>query len=512
MRTYHFQSWLLFSDDQARDAYLSGQAATGATSWPLLGPNMNNTGVSVETYYHLGPIYYYFQIISVKIFGNNPASMAYPDLFFSILSLPLFYVFSKTFFSRKISLSLVLLYALSSYFISYSRFAWNTNLIPFFVLLFLFSVHKFLDYNEKTQWLWVVCLGVAWGVGFQLHALTMVLFSLTALYLFLFSMKKNYHVWTKWLIVAAIFLVMNIGQIASEVKTNFANTKILLNYSFMSNSGNVSKPTLLGNDTDCHLEANLFFLTSYSYSDSSKCTYDFSKAKYNFQTKSFSKNLKDKNYWLMLLASLLFSVVGYAFLIYYSFAEKDQSKKYFLRLVGMYAAAFYLILLPLSAGQYKDFRYLAAVFFVPFFFLGFMFKFVSERFHRCIFLMAAIFLLLIYSNVSVISAKASELANGNAACSNSPTLGEIEPVADYIAAASNGQKNIYIGGDNMLSADIRPVMYLLGQRGVYNIESFTDEVPNSPDGTVFSLSCNPKKNNLDSYQRIGNIYVLRAIN
>jgi 4-amino-4-deoxy-L-arabinose transferase-like glycosyltransferase len=126
-----------------------------------------NSNHSEEDSFHLGPIYYYFQIISAKIFGSSPDKLAYPDLFFAILSIPLFYLFSRISFSKNISLGLTGLYAVSAYFIEYSRFAWNTNLIPFFVLLLLVSLYKFLEKNEKTGWIWVLSLGVLFWPAFQ---------------------------------------------------------------------------------------------------------------------------------------------------------------------------------------------------------------------------------------------------------------------------------------------------------------------------------------------------------
>jgi 4-amino-4-deoxy-L-arabinose transferase-like glycosyltransferase len=170
LRTYHFHDWLLFGDDQARDAYVTNDVITGKSALPLAGPFMSysgNSNHSEEDSFHLGPIYYYFQIISAKIFGSSPDKLAYPDLFFAILSIPLFYLFSRISFSKNISLGLTGLYAVSAYFIEYSRFAWNTNLIPFFVLLLLVSLYKFLEKNEKTGWIWVLSLGVLFWPAFQ---------------------------------------------------------------------------------------------------------------------------------------------------------------------------------------------------------------------------------------------------------------------------------------------------------------------------------------------------------
>jgi len=38
LRTYNFHDWLKFSNDQARDAFISSQAADKETAWPLSVP------------------------------------------------------------------------------------------------------------------------------------------------------------------------------------------------------------------------------------------------------------------------------------------------------------------------------------------------------------------------------------------------------------------------------------------------------------------------------------------
>ena len=93
LRTYRFHDWLHFGNDQARDAALVENVVKNNASWPQLGSSMGNTG------FLLGPFYYYFQIISVKLFGIGPDKLAYPDLLFNLLSIPLLYFFLKRYFN-----------------------------------------------------------------------------------------------------------------------------------------------------------------------------------------------------------------------------------------------------------------------------------------------------------------------------------------------------------------------------------------------------------------------------
>ncbi|MDR3558972.1 MAG: hypothetical protein P4L62_01415 [Candidatus Pacebacteria bacterium] len=94
LRAYNFHAWLDFENDQVRDANLVRSVLQGKALWPLLGPDMTGSGRSHNSgLFYVGPAYYYFEIISAKIFGASPAAEAYPNLLFAILSIPLFYLF-----------------------------------------------------------------------------------------------------------------------------------------------------------------------------------------------------------------------------------------------------------------------------------------------------------------------------------------------------------------------------------------------------------------------------------
>ena len=156
----------------------------------------------------------------------------------------------------------------------------------------------------------------------------MILFSITAFFVFLFSMKKNYKAWKKWAVVFLIFGFLNTAQIYSEIKTNFSNTKVLLYFSSHDNNNEnneqVGKLTLIKNDIDCYIEANAYFLSSYG---NSNCTYNFlnSTAYSQINTKNFSKFSKDFIDIFAMLAAIVFFGIGYLLLIAYGKNEKEKS-------------------------------------------------------------------------------------------------------------------------------------------------------------------------------------------
>ena len=85
-RTYQFHDWLRFSPDEARDATYISDAITGKAPLPALGPQAGNTQ------FYLGPLYYQAEYVSALVFGNAPDKIAYFDLIFSILSIPMLFL------------------------------------------------------------------------------------------------------------------------------------------------------------------------------------------------------------------------------------------------------------------------------------------------------------------------------------------------------------------------------------------------------------------------------------
>src|SRR4030042_1926401 len=139
--------------------------------------------------------FYYFQYLSGKIFNSTrPDVFAYPDLFFSIAVLPLLFIFLRLYFSRRISIFVVAMYAFSFLVIEYSRFAWNPNSLPFFVILSFYGLLKFLkEVNEKKKRWWIALWAVGIFIGSQLHFLGFFVLLGVSGIMFL----VHYRVWEK---------------------------------------------------------------------------------------------------------------------------------------------------------------------------------------------------------------------------------------------------------------------------------------------------------------------------
>lgn len=226
LRVYNFHDWLFFKMDQARDAFLIEKAFyEGAGGLPLLGPKAGGTDLN------LGPAFYYFQYLAATIFQNlNPATLAYPDLLFGILSIPLFFFFLKKYFSRNWSMVLASLYAVCFLGIQYSRFSWNPNSLVFFNLLFFFSLLNIFDDSVRYKLRWVAIAGFSFAVSTQLHFLSFLTLPVITAIFIIFNLKdaRNIISWKYILVFAAIVALIYLPVVLNEIVSKGENTNEFL--------------------------------------------------------------------------------------------------------------------------------------------------------------------------------------------------------------------------------------------------------------------------------------------
>ncbi len=467
LRVYHFHDWLNFEQDQSRDAVLTDNVISGKIAWPLLGPSMRKSNSTGGELFHLGPIYYYFQIISAKIFGNYPDKLAYPDLLFGILTILLLYYFFKKYFSANLSLTLIGLYTISYYAIEYSRFAWNPNSIPFFVTLFLLSLYEFLINKEKTDWIWAVFLGMAIGIGIQLHIILLLLFPATAFFVFAYLLGKNRKIIGRFFLVLTIIFIFNLSQLISEYRNNFVNTKIFL-------SPSSQKMNLLEGfekDLDYHVEANPYILSSLN---DDTCNFSYIRLLSGDNNKQFRRSLHDFSFVIELFFGLPFSLFGYVTLIYFLKKERDEKKRYFLGLISLYMLFSFLIMLAVIRTGMNEYRYFIHCFFVPFLFLGFLTQKLVKK--HAIFTVS-VFIFLTITNLSSIEREYQMLSAENKNSENLVVLGETEKMANYLAAGADKNGKIYlVGNTRYVSNFFGPLSYLLKKQGLVIINSGSEGV------------------------------------
>lgn len=454
-RAYHFREWLHFGSDQSRDALIIENAATGVTNWPLLGAEASNTR------FQLGPMHYYFQIISDKLFGTDFQVPAYPDLLFSILAIPLLFIFLKRYFTEGVSLALTGLFSVSYYVIEYSRFAWNPNPIPFFVLLFFLLLLEFFKAKEQTGWGMVLALGALIGISVQLHTILLFLFPLMTIALFCFFVWKRWKLGFKWIAIPVVVIILNSSMIVSDIRTGGVNVQFFLNaFVDRSSSGSSRLMGNIGLNALCHAQANGHILSSLG--ERGVCNY-YSVLSH---PKKFIGTPARVLATVGIVGSLLFSIVGYGALMYLARKEDDEMKRYFLWLVLLYIALSFGVML--SAIRGAPLRYFIHEEIIPFILLGAIMKLLLEKYSRAvswsIISVAGVF--FVTTNLFSVVGEAKELSQGMRGNSGFAVLEQEERMVEYMKAHSVSPKRAFLFGSTKYGPTYRkPLQYIASKQG-----------------------------------------------
>jgi len=174
-----------FTYDQARDALYIKRILDGKLR--LIGTQSSIPGL------YTAPFYYYLMAPFLLIFSLNPIGIDLGIAFFGLLTVGLFYWLLKKETGR-IFLPFIFsfLFAFSPQVVEQSRFGWNPNLLPFFTLLFIWSLREvFLKEKEKFLVLTAFSLGMAINCHYSALALLFAFLVLIFLFRPRFGDKKN---------------------------------------------------------------------------------------------------------------------------------------------------------------------------------------------------------------------------------------------------------------------------------------------------------------------------------
>jgi hypothetical protein len=376
LRAYHFRELLFFEVDQARDWRIVEIACQyGIGELPLLGPGMNASS------FRIGPIYHYIQYVAALIFGNTPEGLAYPDLLFSISAIPLFYFFSKEYFSRRISAILSLFLAISLFAIEYGRFAMNSNSLPFFTLLALYPLLRLSRENNRLRrWAWIATSAFSLGIIMQLHALTMVAMPLLIL-LYLFITKTRL-IWKEWLVAVSIIIILSLPMVISEYMSNFQDFRAIATgvSTREDNQQNFSFNKRLIKNSQEIIRNYTLILTSKNIIPSLDEQFmnegGLDMIKRNFKDPEGRKGL------LYSFLSFIFFLIPALWLAndFFHLEKNDFSKRNFLILLFLWQMIYLLLFLNFLYIQHT--RYYLTVIFIPFILLGAYLKRTGRKWHN----------------------------------------------------------------------------------------------------------------------------------
>ena len=238
LRTCHVGDWLHYELDQARDFRIVAAAIEyGPGELPLQGPKAagnvviaDATGALTDkTTLRLGPLFYYIEYVSVLLFGATPLGSVVLIVILSIATVPLVYVFLRRFFYAPLALGLSALVASSLFFVTYSRFGWNPNLIPFFMTFFAYSLLRVTDLRDAHRGWWLIVAAGALAFVGQMHFLAFIAAPVIGVAYLLWSWRaisgKHRLPWRFWFVAVALFALLQVPLALNDWRTGGENTK-----------------------------------------------------------------------------------------------------------------------------------------------------------------------------------------------------------------------------------------------------------------------------------------------
>lgn len=218
VRLYRLPEYMLFLGDQGRDALVVKRMIVDG-KWTLLGPTASVGG------FYTGPIYYYFMLPFLFIFNLNPAGPAFMSALFGIGAIILIYIFCNRIFGWRVGIIAAFLMTISSKMIDISRFSWNPNPIPFFVLAMILSIY---NAAKTSKYIWTAISGICLGVLVQLHYTDISLIPVMGILLIILFPKKK--IIPQILVFALGVFIGILPFFAFEVRHGFPNTKSVIEF------------------------------------------------------------------------------------------------------------------------------------------------------------------------------------------------------------------------------------------------------------------------------------------
>lgn len=163
-----------------------------------------------------GVIYLFMPLV---LPGTNPVWGAVLVALFTTLAAVLTYLFTRRYYGRLAGVIAALLYATAAKPLNYARFIWQPNLMPPFVVLFIFAL--FLGVVERRKG-WFLPALVLFGILYQMHPTTLLLAAPFAVAVLL--APKTFR-WRDLNIALLILLVLFSPYLLWEISTQFADIR-----------------------------------------------------------------------------------------------------------------------------------------------------------------------------------------------------------------------------------------------------------------------------------------------
>lgn len=209
---------LHFGTDEANQSQIIKEIIT-KHSFPSVGP-----GGSIGPNIYHGAIYYYLYLIPGVVTWFNPLGFAVFTACLTLLSIYLLYRALLPHYGNMVALSAMVIYAFSFTLMTYGRWEWNPNTIPFFTVLSIIGLSKFL----RGKQYFLVLFAFAIGMLTQLH-ITGYLF-IPVLISMIVVLHKHIKDWKLYLWALCGFSIPWLPTLWYGFKTKFLMFRDLLMY------------------------------------------------------------------------------------------------------------------------------------------------------------------------------------------------------------------------------------------------------------------------------------------
>jgi hypothetical protein len=201
-------------------------------------PTLLGIKVSIAAF-HQGPVYLYMLVPLFILLNLDPIAGAYTAVAVAALTGLLLYMLTNRFFNRSSALWSSALFAVSPAFVREGTTPLYQHFLPLFILFGMYALLSLTDKKTiKNKHVWALSLGLSMGICLELHFLAITLVGAVLIQLFFNKTlpKKN----ILWYVVGLGFGVS--PTIAFEVRHNFLNTNLFLDY-MMSSGGGIASRT-----------------------------------------------------------------------------------------------------------------------------------------------------------------------------------------------------------------------------------------------------------------------------
>lgn len=217
-RLYRISDYMTFLGDEGRDVLIVKRMIVDH-KFTLLGPTASVGG------FYLGPIYYYMMVPFLLLFRLDPTGPAVMVAIFGVLTVFLLFKTSKELINPSAAILASLLYTFSPTVINYSRSSWNPNIMPFFVLLLIYSLIRATKTNNLK---YIFVAGLSFGIIIQSHYLGLVMLPIFVASVFLLTNPK------KIFLAALLFLFGSLITFSPfiffEARHGFPNTQTIIHF------------------------------------------------------------------------------------------------------------------------------------------------------------------------------------------------------------------------------------------------------------------------------------------